>query len=217
MNYIIVTVISFVSFLLFKYLRKSSPHVPKIEVISHTDTSDIVNEIKKLVKLTTKKITPQYVKPYRKYRFLLNSAERTSGTTGNYTINLYDPIFSIEKIQLMKANFITKPVSTHILILISSENYNFNSLDIVSNKGIECFASFHMPPSAVSPTFTITKDQTNAYYKAYEGTIPQLNKLIIKIKEYNDSTGVISDIAIDNHTIELEITARVDKSSLEKK
>lgn len=217
MNYIIITVITFISFLLFKYLRKSSQPVPKIEVISHTDTSEIVNEIKKIVKLTTEKIAPKYVKPYREYRFLLNSSERTSGTHDNYTVDLYDPIFSIEKIKLIKANFKTKPDSTHILIKLSSENYNFNSLDIISKKGIECFASLHIPPNTVASTFTITKDQTNAYYKAYEGTIPQLNKLVVKIKEYDDSNGTISDIDIGDHTIELEITARVDKSSLEKK
>ena len=330
MNYIIITVITFISFLLFKYLQKSSIPVPKIEVISHTDTSEIVNEIKKLVKLTTKKITPDYVKPYRGYRYLLNSAERTSGTIENYTLDLYDPIFSIEKIQLMKANFPTSlklindynkilifnkgvipstiildtgyfngneladmleskfvallptftvtfdsntgylvfsyplplggPISfpgvpvnvdytlellgfpltgsslpvtntitssfpvniafpQNILIQLSSENYNFNSLDIISNKGNECFASFYIPSGITSNGFdmyTITKDQTNAYYKAYEGTIPQLNRLNVKLKQLlPNGTIVDADFNNINHTIELEITARVDKSSLE--
>ncbi len=329
MNYIIITVITFISFLLFKFLQKSSKSSPKIEVISHTDTSDIVNEIKKLVKITTKKITPDYVKPYRKYRFLLNSAERTSGTVENYILDLYEPIFSIEKIELMKASFPTSlklindynnvltlnngvgvlikqiildkgyyngdelatmlenkfvsaptplvgftvtydsnsgfltfsysssisfpgvpvnidytldllgfphtgsssgtsvtgtlPANTafpqNILVQLSSENYKFNSLEILSTEGKECFAFLQMPSGAGGGgfgTYIITKDQTNAYYKAYEGTIPQLNRLNVKLKQLlPNGTLVDADFNNINHTIEIEITARVDKSSLE--
>ena len=140
----------------------------------------------------------------------------------------------------------TLPANTafpqNILVQLSSENYKFNSLEILSTEGKECFAFLQMPsgagggginPSAATVsgaailveggggtsgfgTYIITKDQTNAYYKAYEGTIPQLNRLNVKLKQLlPNGTLVDADFNNINHTIEIEITARVDKSSLE--
>ena len=106
-----------------------------------------------------------------------------------------------------------------------------------------CFANFNMPsgttlltgiasagdvngqailtvdptsPSAESGvgTYVVTKDTTNAYYKAYEGPIPSVRYLNIRIKQrLPDGTMVVPDFKGANHSMELEMKARVDKMS----
>ena len=352
-NYVTIFFTFFTGFLLLKLLgkKKNKPPPPSINVIPADDTKEIVKELRKIVKITTDEIKPKYEKPYRKYRYILNSAERKSGTAENYTLDLYEPIYSIEKIQLMRASFPTSlklindynnlliidvpspgpgqtlitldkgyfngdelasmlenkisalfpgfnvtynsnsgylefsytsnfsfpgtptnidyileilgfpltgsgaaaltavgelPANTafpqNILLQLSSENYDFNSLDILSTQGKECFAFLQIPsgagggginPSAATVsgaailvegggstsgfgTYIITKDQTNAYYQAYEGTLPQLKRLNVKLKQLlPNGTLVDADFNNINHSIEIEITARVDKSSLQ--
>jgi len=64
-------------------------------------------------------------------------------------------------------------------------------------------------------TYVITKDMTNAYYKAYAGKIPLLQNLHIRIRQLlPDGTIVTPDFNGSDHTLEFEVKANVDKISL---
>ena len=64
-------------------------------------------------------------------------------------------------------------------------------------------------------TYVITKDMTNAYYKAYGGKIPLLQNLRVRIRQLlPDGTLVTPDFNGSDHTLEFEIKANVDKISL---
>lgn len=63
--------------------------------------------------------------------------------------------------------------------------------------------------------YVITKDQTNAYYKSYEGPIPSTEYLHVRLRQLLPN-GTIGTPDFDNadHSLEFEIKARVDKISL---
>jgi hypothetical protein len=64
-------------------------------------------------------------------------------------------------------------------------------------------------------TYTVTKDMTNAYYKAYEGAIPSVRYINVRIKQLlPDGSVVTPDFNGANHSMEFEMKARVDKTSL---
>jgi len=351
MEYYFVIIIILISIFLYKYIKQ-----PKIEVISRDDTSEIVKKIHALVKVTTDKAVekaPIYEKPYRKFRFLLNSSQRGDGQDVNdYFLSLYEPVYSIAKVELVRANFPTSlklitynnktiflrensdtvnypviltpgyynaeelashiqtvfnDVSTHtytvtyepstgiltisnptmdfrviisdylhailgiaqdsssvltgglnvitgtlpvntsfpqnIILKLSTESHDLNSLNLTSSEGQQCFAFMNIPsgtgmggiiPSSANVsgsailvegaggtsgfgTYVITKDQTNAYYKSYEGTLPRINRFHVQLKQILPSGSIVdADFSNIDHTIELEVTARVDKSSLKK-
>ena len=99
----------------------------------------------------------------------------------------------------------------NLLIYLDNKSMDFNSLRIMKSAEIDsrCFANFNMPsgngvyggtPSGgdgqrgchPSPgdigvsglgTYTVTKDMTNAYYKAYEGAIPSVRYINVRIKQ----------------------------------
>jgi hypothetical protein len=63
--------------------------------------------------------------------------------------------------------------------------------------------------------YTVTKDMTNAYYKAYEGSIPTIQYINVKIRQLlPDGSVVTPDFNGANHSMEFEMKARVDKISL---
>ena len=64
-------------------------------------------------------------------------------------------------------------------------------------------------------TYVVTKDTTNAYYKAYEGPIPSVRFINVKIRQVipGGGTPVIPDFNGSNHSMEFEMKARVDKMS----
>mgnify|MGYP000504062613 FL=1 len=131
----------------------------------------------------------------------------------------------------------------NLLIFLDNKSMDFNSLRIMKSAEIDsrCFANFNMPSgngvyggtpsvgtvngdailvqgtSGVSGlgTYTITKDMTNAYYKAYEGAIPSVQYIHVRIKQLlPDGSVVTPDFNGANHSMEFEMKARVDKSSL---
>ena len=133
----------------------------------------------------------------------------------------------------------------NLLIFLDNKSMDFNSLRIMKSSEIDsrCFANFSMPsgngvyagggiPSVGSVngaailvqgssgasglgTFAITKDMTNAYYKAYEGAIPTFRYINVKIRQVlPDGSVVTPDFNNGNHIMEFEIKARVDKISL---
>mgnify|MGYP003640728710 CR=1 FL=1 len=64
-------------------------------------------------------------------------------------------------------------------------------------------------------TYVITKEMTNAYYKAYGGKIPLLQNIHVRIRQIlSDGTVVTPDFNASNHTLEFEVKANVDKISL---
>ena len=133
----------------------------------------------------------------------------------------------------------------NLLIYLDNKSMNFNSLRIMKSSEIDsrCFANFTMPsgngiygcggvPSTGTVsgasilvqgtsgasglgTYTVTKDMTNAYYKAYEGAIPTIRYINVKIKQLlPDGSVVTPDFNNSNHSMEFEMKARVDKTSL---
>ena len=64
-------------------------------------------------------------------------------------------------------------------------------------------------------TYTVTKDMTNAYYKAYEGAIPSVRYINVRIRQVLPNGVVVTpDFNGANHSMEFEMKARVDKISL---
>jgi hypothetical protein len=131
----------------------------------------------------------------------------------------------------------------NLLIYLDNKSMEFNSLRIMKSAEIDsrCFANFNMPSgngvyggtpsvgtvngdailvqgtSGVSGlgTYTVTKDMTNAYYKAYEGAIPSVRYINVRIKQLlPDGSVVTPDFNGANHSMEFEMKARVDKTSL---
>ena len=131
----------------------------------------------------------------------------------------------------------------NLLIYLDNKSMDFNSLRILKSEEIDdrCFANFDMPSgngvyggtpsvgtvngdailvqgtSSVSGlgSYTITKDMTNAYYKAYEGSIPSVRYINVKIRQLlPDDSVVTPDFNGANHSMEFEMKARVDKISL---
>ena len=131
----------------------------------------------------------------------------------------------------------------NLLIYLDNKSMDFNSLRIMKSAEIDsrCFANFNMPSgngvyggtpsvgtvngdailvqgtSGVSGlgTYTVTKDMTNAYYKAYEGAIPSVRYINVRIKQLlPDGSAVRPDFNGANHSMEFEMKARVDKTSL---
>jgi len=130
----------------------------------------------------------------------------------------------------------------NLLVFLDNNSFDFNSLRIMKSTEIDyrCFANFSMPSgngvyggtpsvgdvngdlilvqgtSSVSGlgSYTITKDMTNAYYKAYEGAIPSVRFINVKIRQLlPDGTTVTPDFNGANHSMEFEMKARVDKMS----
>jgi hypothetical protein len=131
----------------------------------------------------------------------------------------------------------------NILLELSDDAYDFNSLRIMdkSDNDRRCFAYLTFPsgngglsgtasPATVTGSrilvegsggnngfglYVVTKDTTNAYYKFYEGSISRMRLLNIRLRQLlPDGTIVDPDFNGANHSIELEVTARVDKTSL---
>ena len=133
----------------------------------------------------------------------------------------------------------------NLLIYLDNKSMNFNSLRIMKSSEIDsrCFANFTMPsgngiygcggvPSTGTVsgasilvqgtsgasglgTYTVTKDMTNAYYKAYEGAIPTIRYINVKIGQLlPDGSVVTPDFNNSNHSMEFELKARVDKTTL---
>jgi hypothetical protein len=133
----------------------------------------------------------------------------------------------------------------NLLIYLDNKSMNFNSLRIMKSSEIDsrCFANFTMPsgngiygcggvPSTGTVsgasilvqgtsgasglgTYTVTKDMTNAYYKAYEGAIPTIRYINVKIKQLLPNGSVVTpDFNNSNHSMEFEMKARVDKTTL---
>ena len=64
-------------------------------------------------------------------------------------------------------------------------------------------------------TYVITKEMTNAYYKAYGGKIPLLQNIHVRIRQIlPDGTVVTPSFNASDHTLEFEVKANVDKISL---
>ena len=133
----------------------------------------------------------------------------------------------------------------NLLIFLDNKSMDFNSLRILKSSEIDsrCFANFNMPSgngiyggngvastgtvsgaailvqgasgaSGVG-TYTLTKDMTNAYYKAYEGAIPTIRYINVKIKQLLPNGSVVTpDFNNSNHSMEFEMKARVDKTTL---
>jgi hypothetical protein len=133
----------------------------------------------------------------------------------------------------------------NLLIFLDNKAMDFNSLRIMKSSEIDsrCFANFNMPSgngiyggngvastgtvsgaailvqgasgaSGVG-TYTLTKDMTNAYYKAYEGAIPTIRYINVKIKQLLPNGSVVTpDFNNSNHSMEFEMKARVDKTTL---
>lgn len=66
--------------------------------------------------------------------------------------------------------------------------------------------------------YVITKDSTNAYYKAYEGPIPSTEYINVRLRQLlPDGTLGTPDFNNVDHSLEFEIKAQVDKISLTNK
>lgn len=132
----------------------------------------------------------------------------------------------------------------NLLIYLNNKAMDFNSLRIMKSSEIDsrCFANFNMPsgngiyggngiPSTGTisgsailvqgasgasgvGTYTLTKDMTNAYYEAYEGAIPSVRYINVKIRQLlPNGTVVVPDFNNSNHSMEFEMKAKVDKIS----
>lgn len=63
--------------------------------------------------------------------------------------------------------------------------------------------------------FYISKDATNSYYDFYEGPKDRINKLSVRLQQILPNGSLVNpDFNNSDHIIELEMLARVDKSSL---
>ena len=132
----------------------------------------------------------------------------------------------------------------NLLIYLDNLAHDFNSLRLLNNTENDrrCFAYMTLPsgngaggsatPSAAMlngnailtsgtggnsgfGTYTITKDMTNAYYKAYEGKIPLLQNIRVRIRQIlPDGSIVTPSFNGSDHTLEFEVKANVDKISL---
>ena len=150
-----------------------------------------------------------------------------------------------QTVALTGSNPVNVAYPQNLLIFLDNKSYNFNSLRIMKSSEIDsrCFANFNMPsgngiygaggvPSTGTVngasilvqgtsgasglgTYVVTKDMTNAYYKAYEGAIPSVRYINVKIRQLlPDGSVVTPSFNNANHTMEFEMKARVDKISL---
>ena len=121
----------------------------------------------------------------------------------------------------------------NLILYLDNGAYDFDSMMLMTKDQNDrrCFAYMTVPSgngaggSAILiagsggatgyGTYVITKDMTNAYYKAYGGKIPLLQNLHVRIRQIlPDGTLVTPDFNGSNHTLEFEIKANVDKISL---
>ena len=121
----------------------------------------------------------------------------------------------------------------NLILYLDNGPYDFDSMMLMTKDQNDrrCFAYMTVPSgngaggSAILiagsggatgyGTYVITKDMTNAYYKAYGGKIPLLQNLHVRIRQIlPDGTLVIPDFNGSDHTLEFEIKANVDKISL---
>lgn len=132
----------------------------------------------------------------------------------------------------------------NLLIYLDNLAHDFNSLRLLNSSEDDrrCFAYMTLPsgngaggtatPSAATlngnailtsgtggnsgfGTYTVTKDMTNAYYKAYEGKIPLLQNIRVRIRQLlPDGTIVTPSFNGADHILEFEVKANVDKISL---
>jgi hypothetical protein len=132
----------------------------------------------------------------------------------------------------------------NLLIYLDNRSFDFNSLRIMKSSEIDdrCFANFNMPsgnsvcggmgvPSTGTVsgapilvqgssgasgfgTYIISKDMTNAYYRAYEGPIPSVRFINVRIRQLlPNGSVVVPDFNNSNHSMEFEMKAKVDKIS----
>lgn len=334
------------------YLRKrvNTTITPPIQVITKDDTRELLKGIKEIVESTKEKVVLKPEPINKRYRVLINSAERDKTlypSVSDYWVKLPEPVFGLKRIQMIDASFPTtlelindnnntlnvtiggaptiytvplvngyyngtelatmiqtalndffvvpNPVVTftvtynkttgiltitsvtqftltgneylngilglttsvptgtytlsgtqpvnvsyaqNILVDISNESYDFNSLQIMqkNENNIKCFAFVPLPsgngyggftPSAstISGSAILVESASstsgygtfsfhNAYYEAWEGVIPRVQLLHIQLKNLLPSNDLVSaDFNNADHTIELEFTARLDKSS----
>ena len=150
-----------------------------------------------------------------------------------------------QTVSLTGSNPVNVAFPQNLLIFLDNKSMDFNSLRIMKKTEIDsrCFANFNMPsgngiygcggtPSVGTVngasilvqgtsgasgigTYVITKDMTNAYYKAYEGVIPSVRYINVKIRQILPNGSVVTpDFNNANHSMEFEMKARVDKISL---
>ena len=150
-----------------------------------------------------------------------------------------------QTVALSGTNPVNVAYPQNLLIYLDNKSTDFNSLRIMKSSEIDsrCFANFTMPsgngiygcggtPSVGTVngaailvqgtsgasgigTYTVTKDMTNAYYKAYEGAIPSVRYINVRIRQVLPNGVVVTpDFNGANHSMEFEMKARVDKISL---
>ena len=117
---------------------------------------------------------------------------------------------------------VTLEFPCNIIVYLDNKTTSFNSLRIMKNSDTDerCFAHFNIPSKNMTSstdtrdTYTILKNETNAYYKAYEGPVQSFRFINVKIRQLmTDGTLTIPDFGGNNHSMEFEMKAKVDKIS----
>ena len=229
MKVIIAGVTGIVLILVMMYYRKqnSMSHElkleemrrPQVNVIPHGLANTLVEKLEKISSSFETKIEPKI----RKYRLLINSNQRntvTYTTPTDYQLQLPETIYGMEELSLEKAVFPVPAVAGAIVVYLDNKTTDFNTLRLMKNQDTDdrCFAHFNLPSKNVdapNETYTILKNETNAYYIAYEGPVQSFRFINVKIRQLlPGGTLAIPDLGGRNHSMEFEIKARVDKTSL---
>jgi len=151
------------------------------------------------------------------------------------TIASYDVVWKLQGTSPVNVTF-----KQNIMLDLSSSVDDFNTLQVAQkNEGdVRCFAFIPLPsgsgfagggyaPSAatISGASILVESASatsgygtfnfvNAYYEAWEGPKPYVQLIHIQLKNLlPDNSVVTADFNNAEHTLELEITARLDKSS----
>ena len=156
----------------------------------------------------------------------------TTAPTGNITV----PYLGVEPVNVSYPQ--------NLVLYLDNGAFDFDSLRLMTKDENDrrCFAYMTVPsgngaggsatPSAATlsgaailvagsggatgyGTYVITKEMTNAYYKAYGGKIPLLQNIHVRIRQIlPDGTVVTPSFNASDHTLEFEVKANVDKISL---